>query len=68
LIEIYLYLYCNRNNFDDTEESILKRIGNFNSKTRPVAVKYGAKSVSAERSADDIFADVEKVISGIALN
>jgi len=52
-----------RNNFDDTEDSIVKRIENFNAKTRPILVKFNAKFVNAERSAVDIFADVEKIIA-----
>lgn len=54
-----------RNNFDDTEESINKRIENFNSKTRPILAKFNAKIVNAERSAVDIFADLEKIIAEI---
>jgi len=51
-----------RNNFDDTEESIAKRVANFNANTRPIAEKFAAKVVNAERSAVDIFADVEKLM------
>lgn len=54
-----------RNNFDDTEDSIVKRINNFNSRTRPVVAKFSAKVVNAERSAVDIFADVEKIFATI---
>jgi len=54
-----------RNNFDDTEDSILKRIANYNEKTRPLAQKYKAKVVNAARNADDIFADVQKVMESL---
>jgi adenylate kinase len=54
-----------RNNFDDTEDSITKRIENFNNKTRPILAKFNAKFVNAERSAVDIFADVEKIIAEV---
>ena len=54
-----------RNNFDDTEDSILKRIENFNAKTKPIVSKFNGKIVNAERSAVDIFADVEKIIAQI---
>lgn len=52
-----------RNNFDDTEESINKRLANYNECTKPVIAKYGAKSINAERTADEIFADVEKLFA-----
>lgn len=54
-----------RNNFDDTEDSILKRIDSYNQKTKPVADKFGAKIVSAERTADEIFADVQPIMDGV---
>ena len=52
-----------RANFDDTEESILKRIATYNANTKPVIAKYGAKSINAERTPDEIFADVEKLFA-----
>merc|ERR1739848_940051 len=54
-----------RNNFDDTEESILKRIDSYNQMTKPVADKFKAKIVSAERTADEIFPDVEAIMDGV---
>ena len=54
-----------RNNFDDTEESILKRIDSYNQKTKPVADKFEAKIVSAERTADEIFPDVQAIMDGV---
>jgi adenylate kinase family enzyme len=54
-----------RNNFDDTEDSILKRIENFNQKTKPIVSKFNGKIINAERSAVDIFADVEKILAEI---
>jgi len=50
-----------RANFDDTEDSILKRLGNYNELTKPVIAKYGATIINAERTADEIFAEVEKL-------
>lgn len=50
-----------RNNFDDTDESIAKRLQTYNERTKGVIDKYGAKIVNAERAADEIFADVEKL-------
>ena len=55
--------YVRKINFDDTEDSIAKRIANYNANTKPVIAKYGAKVITAERSADDIFADVEKLFA-----
>jgi len=54
-----------KNNFDDTAESIIKRIASYNEKTRPLAQKYKAKVVNAERTADEIFADVQKVMESL---
>lgn len=54
-----------RNNFDDTEESILKRIDSYNQKTKPVADKFKANIVSAERTADEIFPDVEAIMESV---
>merc|ERR1712142_880499 len=56
-----------RANFDDTEDSIAKRLANYNENTRPVITKYAAKSINAERSADEIFADVEKLFASCCL-
>jgi len=59
------YFFTFRNNFDDTAESIIKRIASYNEKTRPLAQKYKAKVVNAERTADEIFADVQKVMESL---
>ena len=54
-----------RNNFDDTEDAIKKRVENYNSKTKSVAQKFNAKGINAERSADDIFVDIQKVMDAL---
>ena len=56
-----------RNNFDDTEESIANRIASFASKTLPLIEKYGGKvaKINAERSKEEVFADIQKVMEGI---
>jgi len=54
-----------RNNFDDTEDAIKKRVENYNAKTKPVAQKFNAKVINAERAADDIFADIQKVMDAM---
>merc|ERR1711973_153074 len=54
-----------RNNFDDTEEAIEKRIQLYNEKTKPVGTKFGAKIVQAERTSDEIFADVQTIMDAI---
>jgi len=50
-----------RANFDDTEDSIMKRLGTYIELTKPVIAKYGATIINAERTADEIFAEVEKL-------
>merc|ERR1712165_56719 len=54
-----------RNNFDDTDEAIVKRIEIYNEKTKPIAANFNAKSVFAERSAEEIFEDVQKIMNDL---
>ena len=44
-----------------------KRLASFEEKTKPVVAKYGdrVKTINVERSKEDIFADVLKVIEAI---
>ncbi|QQP35705.1 Adenylate kinase [Caligus rogercresseyi] len=53
-----------RGNFDDTEDSITKRIANFNFMTRPVLEAYKAKTktLNGERPAEEISAEIEVLI------
>jgi len=50
-----------RGNFDDTADSIKKRLANYTDNTKPVIEKFKAEMINVERAADDIFADVEKL-------
>merc|ERR1711962_1164648 len=50
-----------RGNFDDTADSIKKRLANYADNTKPVIEKFKAETINVERSAEDIFADVEKL-------
>ena len=50
-----------RGNFDDTADSIKKRLANYIDNTKPVIEKFKAETINVERAADDIFADVEKL-------
>ena len=61
----FLIFFLHRNNFDDTEEAIKKRVENYNAKTKSVAQKFNAKVINAERPCDDIFADVQKVMDAM---
>ena len=54
-----------RNNFDDTEDAIGKRITIYNDKTKPVATSHKAKAIDAERSTDEIFADIQNILNGM---
>merc|ERR1712018_170440 len=56
-----------RGNFDDNKGSVEKRLASFEGKTRPVIAKYGdkVKTINVERTKDEIFADVLKVIEAI---
>ena len=62
-VKYFNYLF--RNNFDDTEEAIVKRIEIYNEKTKPIAANFNAKSVFAERSAEEIFEDVQKIMNDL---
>ena len=56
-----------RNNFDDTDDSIAKRVDSFSRDTLPVveAFKAQVKKVNAERPKDEIFADVQKIMEAL---
>ena len=60
---------CNDGGFDLTalQSSVEKRLASFEAKTRPLIAKYGdkVKVINVERSKEDIFADVLKVIEAI---
>ena len=49
-----------RGNFDDVRASIDKRLKIWNDKTRPLALKYKAFVINAERPANEILQDIEK--------
>merc|ERR1712072_562155 len=52
-----------RNNFDDTPDSIMKRLTTYNEKTKPIASKFKATQIDAGgRPADDIFLDIQKIV------
>ena len=50
-----------RGNFDDTEESIKKRLAYYDTNTRPVIENFNTKIINVEREANEIFAEVEKI-------
>ena len=56
-----------RNNFDDTADSIAKRLDNFTANTIPVTEAYKDKvrKVNAERTKEEIFADVQKIMESL---
>merc|ERR1711935_717924 len=54
-----------RNNFDDTPDAIKRRVAQWTEKTKPLADKFEAKIVSAERTADEIFPDVQAIMDGV---
>ena len=52
-----------RGNFDDDTAAIEKRLKVWNEKTKPVADKHKAFVINADRSANEIVADIEKAIN-----
>ena len=51
-----------RGNFDDTEESINKRVATFLEKTKPLIEKWNHVTVNAEGNAADVFAEIEAAL------
>jgi len=54
-----------RNNFDDTDDAITRRITQYNEKTKPVAAKFNAKTLVMEATADEIFVEVQKIMDAM---
>jgi len=52
-----------RGNFDDQPEAVVKRLAQWNEKTKPVADAYNGFVINADRPANEIFADVQKALS-----
>ena len=52
-----------RGNFDDKDDSINKRLNTWNEKTKPLAEKFNAFLISADRPANDVIVDVEKALA-----
>ena len=59
------FVFRFRNNFDDTEDAIEKRIVIYNEKTKQVASKNNAKVINADRTAEEIFEDLQKVLEAM---
>ena len=47
-----------RGNFDDGDESIDKRIKNYNEKTKPLIEKWNAVKIDADKAAPEVFNEV----------
>ena len=61
--QVMLQRLKSRGNFDDQPDAIAKRVAKWNDKTKPIAAAYNAFVINAERTANEIFADIEKAIS-----
>lgn len=61
--EVAVGRLSSRGNFDDDASAIEKRLKVWNEKTRPVAEKHKAFVINADRSANEIVADVEKALN-----
>ena len=61
--EVAMKRLTSRGNFDDQQSSIEKRLKLWNENTKPVAEKFSAFVINADRTANEIVADVEKAIS-----
>jgi len=61
--QVMLQRLKSRGNFDDQPDAIAKRVSKWNDKTKPIAAAYNAFVFNAERTANEIFADIEKAIS-----
>ena len=47
-----------RGNFDDSDDSIEKRIKNYNEKTKPLIEKWNAIKIDAEKPTPEVFANL----------
>ena len=61
--EVAMKRLSSRGNFDDQQSSIEKRLKFWNENTKAVAEKFSAFVINADRTANEIVADVEKAIS-----
>jgi len=61
--QVMLQRLKSRGNFDDQPDAIAKRVSKWNDKTKPIAAAYNAFVINAERTANEIFTDIEKAIS-----
>ena len=51
-----------RGNFDDTEESIRRRVDTFNDKTKRLIGMWNAVKIDANKPAPEVFADIEAAL------
>jgi len=51
-----------RGNFDDSEESVDKRIKTYNEKTKPLIEKWHAVKVDAEKAAPEVFEEIMGIL------
>jgi len=61
--EVAIGRLSSRGNFDDDAAAIEKRLKVWNEKTKPVAAKHKAFLINADRSANEIVADIEKALN-----
>ena len=52
-----------RNNYDDSTEAIANRFQVFSESTKPVLKKYNAITINAEKSQDEVFSELEKLMT-----
>ena len=60
----------NRSNFDDSKESIIKRIATFSDKTKPVINKYKNQSniINAEKDAEEIYKETKNIFAKFGIS
>jgi len=69
---LVLHFHCNnrvlrerlheRNNYDDSSEAIANRLHGFSESTQPVLKKYNAITIHADKSKDEVFSEIEKLL------
>ena len=60
--DVALGRLSSRGNFDDNEKAISNKLQTWNEKTKPVAAKFKAFNINADRPANEIVADIEKAL------
>ena len=60
--EVMQHRLKKRGNFDDTDDSINRRVKTFNAKTKSLVEKWNAVRIDADKTAPEVFAQIEAAL------